>query len=470
MKPMTESQLEYRSYINKVVEFRSSVFNEIKQKNKNPVWLDASLKDIENVVLINSAPRSGSSLLFAILREIPQIYSLSGESVPFFKLNGFASDIFPSDRIPDELMKALKNDFNLSRDFLSDFSVAGCCNEILHNEDLRNQYIDDLMLRFSLQWPLISFSYETFKALAKEAFIIYRQTYQTFCKEKFYLLLIKCLRRKDEKINPYYYDISFDLIKKEFPGIEVPSAPPNDFLTIEEPSFILLSPRKKVIKNDLHEKTLLLKTPINCYRMNYFETLFPNAKIKIIHLARNPLASINGLYDGWLYRGFFSHNLKYFFNNNGCRLSELKIKGYSDKNEWGRWWWNYDLAPGWQDYTEKSLQEVCAFQWYSANKTIQEYIDNRNISYCHVKHENIVGNLYSRVAEIRKITDFLGIEKDVVEMLKLDSLPVVQATSSPDPFRWKKRREILLPFLDDPKISKMCQELGYDKENYEEWI
>jgi hypothetical protein len=44
------------------------------------------------------------------------------------------------------------------------------------------------------------------------------------------------------------------------------------------------------------------------------------------------------LYDGWLHRGFFSHNLRAFSDPGGSNFRGLGIKGYSDIREYGKWW------------------------------------------------------------------------------------------------------------------------------------
>jgi hypothetical protein len=66
--------------------------------------------------------------------------------------------------------------------------------------------------------------------------------------------------------------------------------------------------------------------------------------------------------------------------------------------------------------------------------------------------------------------DFLGLDRGPVKHLGLDKLPVVQATQPPQACRWKKREDILLPLLDDPKISGMAGKLGYRKNNIEGWF
>ena len=453
--------------IRKTANFRRDIFERIAARDSNQLWLRASIKDVKRVVVVAAASRSGSSLLFALLKKIPCIYSLSGESVPFYKLNGLSGDAFFSDQIPVGTPFLQEQWFNLSRDFLSDISLAANENRAIKEEDMPGRYIDDLALRFSLQWPAAGFSYEVFTRLAQQAYQAYRATHKVFCLEGFYLELIHRLRREYEIINPYYYDIPIRMVREKFPSLEIPSGPPDNTLVIEEPPFILLSPRQNAQKNDLSDKTLLLKSSADCYRLPFLETIFPNAKISIIYLTRNPFGSVNGLYDGWLHRGFFSHNLQAILKS---RKQMLGISGYSDRHEWGKWWWNYDLPPGWQDYAQRRLEEVCAFQWYSANNAVQGYLKKSGKLPCRVAYENITGSLASRTAEMNKIMDFLGLGRGSVKHLDLDKLPVVQATQPPQAYRWKKRKDILLPLLDDPVISGMAGQLGYRKNNIEGWF
>jgi hypothetical protein len=454
-------------YVRQAADFRKNIFDRIAARDPGQAWLNASVKDVKKVIVIAAASRSGSSLLFTLLKKIPCIYSLSGEGVPFYKLNGFSSDSFFSDEIPAAMPIRKGLWLGLSRDFLSDFSLAAEEGRIIEEEDMVGSYIDDLALRFSLQWPTAGFSYEVFTRLAKLTYETYIKTHRVFCAEEFYLELIRSLRREYGIINPYYYDIPVGMVREKFPDLEIPSGPPQLVSLIEEPPFILLPIRRKVKKEDLSDKILLLKSSVDCYRLPFLETIFSNADIKVIYLARNPLGSVNGLYDGWLYRGFFSHNLKAILKSQG---QALEITGYSDRYEWGKWWWNYDLPDGWQGYTRKRLEEVCAFQWLSANNAVQQYLKKSGKRHCSVKYENMIGSLASRTAEINKIMDFIGLGSGMVDGLGLDKLPVVQATQQPQAYRWKKRKDMLLPILDDPKISVMANELGYRKDNIEEWF
>jgi len=452
-------------YIRRVVDYRERLFFDLADPDQ--LWQEASTKNVKKIVVIAAASRSGSSLLFSVLKKIPGMYSLSGESVPFYKINGFSSDAFPSDEIPREVSSDKKKISGFSRDFLSDFSFAAQTSPIIKEENMRERYINDLALRFSLQWPEVDFSPGIFKRLASEAYTLYLKGHQVFRVEEFYLELILSLRRQYPKINPYYYDLPGRMIRKKFPALKIPSGPASSVLTIEEPPFILLTPCLKPKKEDLLTKTLLLKSSADCYRLPFLKTVFPKATIKVVYLTRNPLGSINGLYDGWLYRGFFSHNLKESLkNSNDC----LKISGYSDRYSWGKYWWKYDLPARWRAYAHKRLEEVCAFQWYSANAAIQQYLDKTKMKYCSVKYENIIGSAATRAKEMVKLINFIGLKAAAFKDLDLDRLPVVQATEPPKNYRWKKREGMLLPFLVDARIAAMSESLGYRQDKLKEWF
>ena len=464
---MIEETGAQSGYLHKTTDFRKGIFDRLEAIDPDRLWLKASIKDIKKIVVIAAASRSGSSLLFSILKKMPGVYSLSGESAPFYKLNGFSHDSFFSDEIPEGLFGAQNNFLGLSRDFLSDFSFAAEENEVIKEENILEQYINELALRFSLQWPAVNFSYGIFRDLAYQAYQTCAKEFKVFNTEEFYLEFIRLLSRQYSRINPYYYDLPPDRVKKKFPALKIPVGPADNLLAIEEAPFVLLPFCKKPQKQDLANRILLLKSSADCYRLPFLKTIFPNAQIRIIYLTRNPFGSINGLYDGWLHRGFFSHNLSGILRDSE---QVLEISGYSDRYEWGKWWWKYDLPLGWQDYIRKRLEEVCAFQWYSANAAVRRYLMTSREEYCLVRYENIIGSLALRIAEIEKIINFTEINAEDLKDLNLDQMPIVQATEPPGVYRWKKRKKMLLPFLDDPRIAAMIAELGYCKDNTEEWF
>lgn len=428
-----------------------------------------SLQDVKRVVIINSPSRSGSSLLHVLLCRLAGVYSLSGEAAPFYKLNTFLNgfNLFDSDKIPEEIIDSVIDYRGLSRDFFSDLGRPD--EKVLTKEIDAGEYTDHLMLRLALQWTDADFEETELRPLIHKAFRRYAAGSEVFSAGDFYLTMLEEVRALYPGVNPFYYDISTEKVSQRFPSLKVPSGPPNSWFNIEEPPFILQLPRRKAAPEDLSDKILLLKSTVDCYRMNLIEKMFPKADIRIIHLVRNPAATINGIYDGWLHRGFFSHNMQPYFESSSD-LKRLNIRGYSDLHPFGAQWWNFDLPEGWQSVAERDLSEVCAFQWHSANSEILRYLAGGKREHCVVRFENIVRDTGTRKEEFEKMLDFMGVK--AVQSASLDSggLPVVQATLPPRPYRWKKREEMIMRLLKDPGVLDMSERLGYSRETMEEWI
>lgn len=429
---------------------------------------NVSFSDIKKVLIIHSAPRSGSSLLYLILRRHPDIYSLNGEGVPFYKLCKLSSDMHLSDEIPEESASDEKIVSQLSWNFLSDLVVHTTGDHVFDDQKLFDQYTTDLMLRFTIQWPNIDFSPHIFYKSASEALKKHKCTSRIFKTEDYYLHLIEELHQFYPSIDPYLYDISEEKIRRFFPHRKVSIDPDRFGIFIEEPLYVLISPNKKPSLTYLKEKTLLLKTSADSYRTGFIKKLFPNADVRYIYLTRNPAAAINGLYDGWLHRGFFSHNLQAILSDPKFSIDKLNIKGYSDIYDFGGHWWNYDLPPCWEDFADRDLEEVCKFQWYSANIAIQNYFSNNGKLYLSVKYEDIVRDSKSRQQNITRILEYSGLALDGIDACRIDELPLVQSTEYPIFFRWRRKDELILPQLKDPSLAATADAMGYN--NMSEWL
>lgn len=451
--------------VRRIRQFRDNILQTYAQR---PLY-QRSLQDVKRVVIINSSSRSGSSLLHALLCKLPQICSLSGEAAPFYKLNttveGF--NLFDSDKIPHSLLDTVIDHGGLARDFFSDLSGADT-GTATKNIDLRD-YGDHLMLRLALQWTDMPFEPAVLRKCIEKAFEDHAARHPLFNVEDFYLGLLEELAAAYPQVNPFYYDLSTEKVALRFPFLDLPEGPPNSHFIVEEPPFILLAPRRQAAPEDLADKVLLLKSTVDCYRMNLIEKIFPRADIRVIYLVRNPAATANGLYDGWLHRGFFSHNLRPYLSGNGGP-KELRIRGYSDRYHFGRSWWNFDLPEGWQDLAEKSLEEVCAFQWYSANTEILRYISDSGKRHCMLRFEDVIRSVSSRREQFERMLDFIGVPEDHADLLRLDDLPVVQATLPPQLYRWKKRKDLIVRLLDDPRVLDTSARLGYERKTMEDWL
>lgn len=428
-----------------------------------------SIADIRRIVVINSSSRSGSSLLYALLSKLPGVVSLTGEASPFYKLNIHLDQFNPheSERIPSALIDWVFDLDGLAADFLSDIYLP---DKTTRSGDIDTQsYTDDLLLRFLLQWTDIEVEADELRSIISAALHAYIAVNPLFNTEDFYLEMLERLTGRWPQINPFYYDIGTDRTALRFPSVEIPSGPPVKLFTIEEPPFILLHPGKRATANDLASSTLLLKSTVDCYRMNLLDRLFPRAGIKVIHLVRNPAATINGIFDGWHHRGFFSHNLGSCFGSHRHR-KELSIKGYSDLYPHGSSWWNFDLPKGWEEYADKELLDVCAFQWRSANAEILANLQAGRQQFCTVHFEDIIRSVASRKQQFAEMLQFMGIDPAEALKLGLDSLPIVQSTLPPQLYRWKKRKDLISRLLDDPLILAMSEKLGYHSSGMDEWL
>ena len=187
----------------------------------------------------------------------------------------------------------------------------------------------------------------------------------------------------------------------------------------------------------------MMKTPSNAYRASFLRALFPNARVQVLHLTRNPAAAINGLVDGWRFRGFHAHRL----------AQPHAIEGAPERD-----WWKYDLPPGWQDWTNRSLVEVAGFQWRSAHARTSSR-----------PGEKMRCRSASRTSWVRTAwrpsraysPGWAPISTHPCAQSSPQGCPVVMATERPRQRRWFARAELLEPVLADPEVNEVAEALGY---------
>lgn len=411
-------------------------------------------RDIKNVLVINAASRSGSSFLHSLLARHPDVISLNGEDIVFQKLHGLCSvvsaadsDLLGGDFRPGKIL--LKN---VAEDILGD---AGCLYSG-RGRFPRENFLADCVQRFMLQWPRPDADPDLLYRLAGETLRRGPRPGAGFDAARFWNSFLAALSGSGVRPNPHHYDMPLDLIVRGLPGARPPHGPPHGEC-LEEPPFIIPGPRAFPAAGELNGKTLLLKSSSNCYRAGFIKKLFPAARYRFLLLARNPMASINGLMDGWLSSGFFSRSVGH--------IAKLGIKGYSAPGKpWSSLWWKFDLPPGWAAYARKPLEEVCAFQWLSANERILEDsaagVFREKLP---VRYEDLLSPSLGH--ELKKILDFAGLEAH--DLIAGAARPVM-AVAAPGPGKWLKRERLLLP-LCSGKIKNTAARLGYDPEEPEKW-
>jgi len=196
---------------------------------------------------------------------------------------------------------------------------------------------------------------------------------------------------------------------------------------------------------------VLDKTCINTLRVAYLHKLFPRAKFVFIH--RDGRDNISSMIDGWrLGRTDGGFGLEKFF---GPSPVPVEINGGEFRE------WHFFLPPGWRDYNRASLEEVCAFQWISANRlALDAARDVPAAQWIQVRYEDI----FERPVEMfRTVFERLGLPFDArmeAHCAGLSGRPTSIVKGTPKKQKWKESNpEAIARIL--PAIAPLMRELGY---------
>ena len=197
---------------------------------------------------------------------------------------------------------------------------------------------------------------------------------------------------------------------------------------------------------------VLDKTCINVMRIPYLIELFPDAKFVFIH--RDGRDNISSMIDGWRQ------------SRKDGRFGLTQYLGPSPEpvaiNDGEFTEWCFFLPPGWREYNSARLEDVCAFQWISANHLA---LEGKKVvppdQWIQVKYEDMVAD------PIRVFGDIftrLGVPFD--DKLKqlasdLDRRPTSIVNGPPQKQKWKKKNPKAIERIIDV-IQPMMIKLGYD--------
>jgi len=195
---------------------------------------------------------------------------------------------------------------------------------------------------------------------------------------------------------------------------------------------------------------VLDKTCINTLRVPYLNALFPHAKY--VFIQRDGRDNISSMMDGWrLGRTDGGFHLTQFF---GPFPEPVAINDGEFEE------WHFFLPPGWRDYNHASLEEVCAFQWISANRLALE--GKRLIAperWIHLRYED----LFERPVEMFREA-FERLDVPFTEELRLrcaNLRPTSIVKGAPKRQKWREHNpEAIERIL--PMIRPLMAELGYD--------
>ncbi|SFS97499.1 sulfotransferase [Halostagnicola kamekurae] len=387
------------------------VKNEVISREKRSILSDYRADDFDSLLLIASAPRGGSSLLFDILRHHERTCSLDGEHDRWYALNGCSYPRFESDAVPADF-ESFDRD-TLLTDLLAEVGATERSGDRTHR-------VDNTLVRLPLQFPDRELPYEQIR-------------------EK--LLEGAALRPILEElgISPLQYD---DYAERD-------AKRPFETETIEDRPFVSSHGHKRGLAADDFERTLVLKASADAYRLPWIrEQLFPETDIKLVHLTRNPAASINGLYDGWrLNRGFQTHD-----------VGDIDLEGYDGSL------WCYDLPPDW--VREGDLIDTCLLQWTRAHRHVLAARDAFE-DVLRVRFEDVLTDTASVITEI---TEFANLGESALLSENVESPNKVMTTKEPRRARWRDREDLIEGTLEraDETYTEVVEELGYTEES--EWI
>ena len=386
---------------------------------------DDPLGAIREVVAVVSSSRGGSTLFGEILRRSDALLHLRAEVNPLFVVAGLAGG--DAGVLADELAAEIGNPS----------STVG--EEELHDLSLTVAW------RLTAQWPELDIDLDDVRRWTSEAATGLGDPFDA---REFHLRVLDRARRQHSGINPYYYDLPTHLVDTRFPDAPPPLGPPGERL-VEMPPFVLVRPWHRPHRGVLGDRPLVLSTPRNAFRLPFLRSMFPAARFRVVHLTRNPAASVNGLVDGWLHHGFF----------NVAVDERLRIDGYSDAfPEWGDSWWCYDLPPAWRDLTDATLPQVCAEQWRSHHEAVLGFLAEADVDVHRVRFEDVAGDRRAQV--FTELDEWLGTGGSLSDAAA-EELPPVMATAPPRRRRWERRVHVLAPVLASPAVAEMADVLGY---------
>ena len=423
---------------------------------RSPISTQSFRRRVRDLILVCSSSRGGSSVFSEMLRHSEDLLHFRAEINPFLVLSELS---WPRSETGSDQLHAHHATRADALDFWLAWDVGGQAERLRNDEEL-DRFAVHLTWRLQAQWPEERFEIDEVHRRALEVLREPSDNHPGIDDpQHFHICFLKRLRRDHPRVNPYYYDLDPALIARLDPEAGVPDGPPSDFL-IEEPPFVATLPWAVPTAEEIESRPLVIKTPSNAYRLPFFRAFFPNARIRTLHLTRHAADAINGLYDGWLHRGFFSHPVQAALGGR-----ELSIPSYSDDQpEWGKSWWNFDLPPGWQEWIDAPLEQVCAFQWRAAHQAVLDWVaEADSVDYFRVSfEESVLASPAKRREVFERLAAWIGIPyRGGLARAVQRGLPPIMAMAPPKRDGGGARAERIEPLLREPRNRELLLRLDY---------
>jgi len=386
---------------------------------------------VRGVVVVVSGSRGGSTLLGSLLRRVPGLVHTNAELNPLFALAGLHDG---ADRRPA-----------LEAELLADLGRphAGPVDDAA-----RQRLALDLAWRLLVQWPDLASACPLPQLLAVTASAAATADRPVGA----LLAALAELSGRHPALDARRYDLpaeAGDLVAAQAAGRPAPIGPPGA-AAVEMAPFVVPGWWTPASAWDLATRTVVLTTPRSAFRLPILRDLFPRARLRVVHLTRNPAASVNGLMDGWRHHGFATAPVP----------GRLRIAGYSDVVPGGDRWWCFDIPPDWADWADRPLAQVCAHQWAATHAAALDGAAALGLEVHRLPFEALVGPPAQRRPVLDDLAAFLAVDPRALREVAGGELPVVMATAPPRPGRWRAREAELTAALATPEAQTMAERLG----------
>lgn len=197
---------------------------------------------------------------------------------------------------------------------------------------------------------------------------------------------------------------------------------------------------------------VLDKTCINTLRLPYLYKLFPQARF--VFIQRDGRDNISSMIDGWRHgRSDGGFGLEHFF---GPFPEPVAIHNGEFKE------WHFFLPPGWRDYNRASLEQVCAFQWISANRlALQAKQEIPAAQWVHLRYEDLFERPVEMFEQAFAQLDLPFTPEIRTRCGSLGKRPTSIVKGAPKRQKWREHNpEAIERIL--PMIRPLMLEMGYD--------
>ena len=192
-------------------------------------------------------------------------------------------------------------------------------------------------------------------------------------------------------------------------------------------------------RQDIRRLRFIEKTPKNALRLPFMEKIFPDALY--IFLFRDVRANLSSMMEAWKARRWVTYP---------------NLKGWQGPP------WSLLLPPGWQKLNGRPLEEICAFQWESANRILVDDLEKiPRQRWTTINYQLLLDDPESAVEQL---CAFAGLEVDDRLRQRVQKpLPLSRLThTQPAADKWRKNEIEIESVLDSlAGIEARLQTLGY---------